>query len=136
MVLLPNEEPIMLFVQGLDQEDIAEQVNAALAKLFSARYAAVRGQGGEKIILRIDNVTNFQRLDQIQTYLAKIAVVRDVYLNSIDADQVHFSLVLDGGLKKLINAIALDTVIERIELDLMDPEVNLVQAYRYSGVND
>jgi len=136
MVLLPNEEPIMLFVQGLDQEDIAEQVNAALAKLFSARYAAVRGQGGAKITLRIDDVTDFQRLDQIQTYLAKIAVVRDVYLNSIDADQVHFSLVLDGGLKKLTNAIALDSVIERIELDVMDPEVNLVQAYRYSGVND
>jgi len=136
MVLLPNEEPIMLFVQGLDQEDIAEQVNAALAKLFSARYAAVRGQGGAKITLRIDDVTDFQRLDQIQAYLAKIAVVRDVYLNSIDADQVHFSLVLDGGLKKLTNAIALDSVIERIELDVMDPEVNLVQAYRYSGVND
>lgn len=136
MVLMPDEEPITLFVQGLDQEDIAEQVNAALAKLFSARYAAVRGQGSAKITMRIDNVTDYKGLDQIQTYLANIAVVRDVYLNSIKADQVSFSLVLDGGLNKLNNAIALDSVIERIELDALDPEVNLVQAYRYSGVNN
>lgn len=136
MVLMPGEEPIKLFVQGLDQEDIAEQVNATLAKLFSARYAVVRGQGSAKITMRIDDVTNFQRLDQIQTYLASIAVVRDVYLNSIKADQVRFSLLLDGGLNKLTNAIALDSVIQRIELDPLDPEANLVQAYRYSGVND
>ena len=136
MVLMSGEEPVKLFVQGLDKEDIAEQVNAALAKLFSARYAAVRGQGSAKITMRIDNVTDFKRLDQIQTYLAKIAVVRDVYLNSIKADQVSFSLVLDGGLRKLNNAIALDSVIEKIELDALDPDVNFVQAYRYSGVSD
>lgn len=136
MVLMPNEEPINLFVQGLDKEDIAEQVNAALAKLFSSRYAVVRGQGSAKITLRIDNVIDFQRLDNIQTYLAKIAVVREVYLNTIKADQVHFSVVLDGDLNKLNNAIALDSLLEPVVLDVLDPEVNRVQAYRYSGVND
>lgn len=136
MLLMPDEDPIMLFVQGLNQEDIAEQVNAALAKLFSSKYAVVRGQGSAKITMRVDNVTDFKRLDHIQTYLAKIAVVREVYLNSIEANQVRFSLVLDGGLNKLNNAIALDSVIERVELDPLDPDVNVVQAYRYSGEND
>ena len=136
MVLMPDEEPIKLFVQGLDNEDIAEQVNAALAKLFSARYAAVRGQGSANITLRVDEVKDFQTLDQIQSYLANIAVVRDVYLNSIKADQVRFSLVLDGDVSKLANAIALDSIIEQVTLDALDPDLNLVQAYRYSGVNN
>lgn len=134
VLLFPKGESVSITLKAPSNDVLADTLNQKVAEVLSSKYAAVR-ENIEALVLKlqVSDINNYKDLNGVQTYLDKVALVRNWYLSSVKGKQAQFSLYIDGGEDKLINAIALDNVLAPNPLNALDPNANLVISYKYKG---
>lgn len=134
LLLLPEEDPMRIYLEAEDQEAMAAKVNQSIASVFSKRYAAVKGsEESSSVLMQVANIANHENLDKVRSYLLGLGIVSDLYLTQIKGDAVVFTLALNGGVEKMVNAINLDQVIAKVDVPFSDLESPEIQTYRYNG---
>ena len=136
LVLLKNGETERFILQGGTLNELVDEASFKLAKVFSSRYASVRnGDSASKVNIQIVGVTNYSIMNNVQSYLESIGVVRDVMLVHVNGNKAEFSVEIDGDKQKLFNSISLSRLLINAPLNALDPDANRVASYQYSGVN-
>ena len=79
-----------------------------LADKFGSEYAIVSsGRGPQRLSLRLDGIADFGAFKQAQSYLAKLAMIKKMSLEQVDAQGALFALEVEGDVKLLVTTLAL-----------------------------
>ncbi|MEO9654949.1 DUF2066 domain-containing protein [Marinomonas sp.] len=112
LLLLPSGDTQRFSIAGDDLNALLDTGAGHLAKALSDRYAAVRSrESSARFVLEVLGVSDFKQMDKVQAYLQSVGVVREVQLQHVKANQVAFSVDVDGGKDKLLSAIGLSRVL-------------------------
>ncbi|MGO3405874.1 DUF2066 domain-containing protein [Marinomonas sp.] len=113
LVLLSDGSSQRFTLSGDSLSALTDQASAAMAKVFSTRYAAVRNNQAEsRMTVQVSGINSYSALNTVQTYLERVGVVRDVSVVGAKDDVVLFSIAINGSKQKLINSISLNSVLQ------------------------
>ena len=134
LVIFPSSEVVMLPLSAVNTVEFAQSINEQLAALFTSKYAAVRDANEKRFVtLQVTGIGSFQDLQSVQNYLASIELVRSWHMVSLMDDKVQFKLSIDGNSDKLNSVIALDAILQSVQLSALDPDANKVISFHYNG---
>ncbi len=133
-VYFPSAEIVPLTFIASNEREIAITANDLLSQLLSERYAAVRSSSEEfSIKMRLGGLDSYSKLQNIQDYLDSITLIRAWNLSSLNESEGIFTIQADGGVKKLKDVIALDSILRENQLNALDPSANIPLSYEYNG---
>ncbi|MCZ2723417.1 DUF2066 domain-containing protein [Marinomonas sp. 15G1-11] len=133
-VYFPSGEIIPLSFDIANNANVALVINNELSQLLSERYAAVRGADEEfSLKMRLVGIDTYDKMQKVQNYLDSITLVRKWHLASLKDGEVVYIIQSDGGVKKLKDSIALNTVLTENPLSALDPNANISLSYEFKG---
>ncbi|WP_191600291.1 DUF2066 domain-containing protein [Marinomonas algicola] len=133
-VFFPSGDIVPLNFVAESEADIALSVNNELSQLLSEKYAAVRDVSEEsQLKMRLTGLNTYDKLQKVQSYLDSIILIRNWNLASLKDDEVIYIIQSDGGVNKLKDSIALDSVLIENPLSALDPNANISLSYEFRG---
>lgn len=112
--LLADRGKLQLFDgRAASAEELVQDGLSQVADYLAAQHAIIASPVDSKPhYMQLDNIANFRSYRKVLDYLNSLAMVRHAEPDLVLGDQLRLRLFIDGQLKQLVDAIALDKVLQ------------------------
>ena len=104
-------------LQNFAEPDVDTLIGRAVDKAvdrMAANYAFVPQLRVEPVALILENIGSFQDFNTVTAYLETLEVVREVRVESVDADRLSLQLLVDGDVQLLLDMLQRDQRFQQI----------------------
>ena len=131
-MLLRNGERSLFDGRGVSLEDhLSAAVDQTAERVFADFVASAADGGAQGVLVEVGGVRRFDDYAAVVDYLRELSLVRAVMLSEQSADVLTLSLQLNGSLKQLQSAIALNNRFQR-QSEPLQPYSDAQLSYRWS----